>query len=193
MTMMQTSPDCTTLCHYFEQLRLKAYADPASPLGKALAAGRSLVDEHGVPLSGDPWTNGWGQTGPDIHQGTVWTQDEADARYAKTLAAFEALANAAITVSTSQNQFDAFVCALYNIGPGGVHRDGLIHLANGQPSTMLRRINAMDFHGAWIEFPKWDKAGGVSLLGLRRRRAAEQALFGGSPVRNALAIGAATT
>ena len=42
-----------------EGLRLNAYPDPLS--------------------HGDPWTIGYGSTGPDIRQGVVWTQEQADA------------------------------------------------------------------------------------------------------------------
>lgn len=32
------------------------------------------------PIShGDPWTIGYGHTGPDTYQGVVWTQDQAEA------------------------------------------------------------------------------------------------------------------
>jgi lysozyme len=33
------------------------------------------------PVShGDPWTIGWGHTGPDVHPGLVWTQEQADSQ-----------------------------------------------------------------------------------------------------------------
>jgi len=38
------------------------------------------------PLSGaDPWTIGYGATGPSIKQGTVWTQEQADTDLANRL------------------------------------------------------------------------------------------------------------
>jgi lysozyme len=42
-----------------EGLRLEAYPDPLS--------------------GGDPWTIGYGHTGPDVRRGTVWTQEQAEA------------------------------------------------------------------------------------------------------------------
>ena len=42
------------------------------------------------------------------------------------------------------------------------------------------------------QFPRWDKAGRVSVLGLRRRRAAERALFLGVSVEKAIQIGEGT-
>jgi lysozyme len=59
-----------------EGLRLKAYPDPLSPLAKALRLG--APNPHG--LSGDPWTCGFGCTGPDVGPATEWTQDEAERR-----------------------------------------------------------------------------------------------------------------
>jgi lysozyme len=42
-----------------EGLRLEAYPDPLS--------------------GGDPWTIGYGHTGPEVRQGVVWTQEQCDA------------------------------------------------------------------------------------------------------------------
>jgi lysozyme len=59
-----------------EGLRLKAYPDPLSSLAKAARLGMTRL--HG--LSGDPWTCGYGCTGPDIHEDTIWTEAEARRR-----------------------------------------------------------------------------------------------------------------
>jgi lysozyme len=73
---------------------LVAYPDPLSPLAKALGPSRvaAIGRGAGVPadyrhLKGDPWTIGYGATGPDIRHGTVWSQQHADARLAHRLAA----------------------------------------------------------------------------------------------------------
>lgn len=52
------SPDLISDLKADEGLRLTAYPDPLS--------------------GGDPWTIGYGCTGPGIAQGTVWTQEQAD-------------------------------------------------------------------------------------------------------------------
>ena len=82
------------------------------------------------------------------------------------------------TVPLTQGQFDALVSFAFNIGPGvpGV-KDGLIWLKSGANSTLYRKVMKQDFAGAAEEFPKWNKAGGVVLNGLTRRRKAEQELF----------------
>jgi lysozyme len=43
-------------------------------------------------------------------------------------------------------------------------------------STMARKLNAGDIVGACNELPKWDKAAGIRLPGLTKRRTAERAL-----------------
>ena len=71
-----------------------------------------------------------------------------------------------VKVPLSQNQFDALVSICYNIGMG-----------NFSKSTLLKKINQGDFKGAGLEFERWNKAGGVVLAGLVKRRLKEKALF----------------
>jgi len=67
-----------------EGLSVTAYPDPLSPLGRECA--RRHIDPRKyrtVPgwqnLAGDPWTCGYGHTGPDINKDTLWTPEQADA------------------------------------------------------------------------------------------------------------------
>ena len=71
-----------------------------------------------------------------------------------------------LKVSLTQLQFDALVSFEYNLG-----------LGNLKASTLLKKVNSMDFKGAASEFPKWNKAGGKVLPGLTARRLAEKELF----------------
>ncbi len=52
-------------------------------------------------------------------------------------------------------------------------------------------LNAGDMAGAAAEFMRWTRSGGRELLGLRRRRTAEQALFHGASGPAAVEIGQA--
>lgn len=61
--------------------------------------------------------------------------------------------------------YEAFLSFTYNVGTGAFCK-----------STMARKINAGDLRGACDEFPKWDKAAGIRLPGLTKRRTAERAL-----------------
>ncbi|MCO1396428.1 lysozyme [Burkholderia cenocepacia] len=186
-------PLARPLSQHFEQCYLTAYPDPASALGKALQA-RGLWYKMlaGAPipndpvlraLSGAPWTCGWGSTGSDVKQGTQWTQEMADLRHDENLRASGALVDAAARVPLSAQQKAAMVCIVNNVGPGRAARagepgrDGIITLASGQPSTLLRHLNIGDYPGAAEQFLAWNRAGGVVLPGLVRRRAAERDLF----------------
>jgi len=116
---------------------------------------------------GDPWTIGWGSTGPDIKPGVVWTQEQCDARFTEHVAEFGTGVAAAIgDARTTQHQFDAMVSFAYNVG-----------LGNFGSSTLLRKHKAGDYAGAAAEFARWNKAAGKVLPGLVRRRAAEAALY----------------
>lgn len=156
---MTTGPDGIAVMHSFEKCRLEAYPDPA--LGWARP------------------TIGWGDAGPDIVRGMRVTQEWADARFARRLGEeFEPAVRAAVKVQLTQRQFDALVCWAYNVGAG----------APGN-STLVRLLNAGDVASAADEFPKWNKSDGKVMLGLKRRRAAEKALFLGKNGVEAAAIG----
>jgi len=111
-------------------------------------------------------TIGWGHTGPDVYEGLVWTQDQADAALLEDLAVVIACVNHVVKVTITQNQFDAMVDFCYNAGRG-----------NFTSSTLLRLVNAGDIDGAAAQFALWVHAGTLVLDGLVRRRAAEAALF----------------
>lgn len=114
---------------------------------------------------GDPWTIGWGATGPGIGPGTVWTQAQCDARLETDLARFAAeVARAIGNAPTTANQFDALVSFHYNTG--AIFK-----------ATLTKRHRAGDHAGAAAEFGKWVHAGGRRLTGLVRRRADEAALY----------------
>ena len=132
-----------SMTEQFEGLRLTAYQDQTGT-----------------------WTIGYGHTGPDVHSGLTITQEHAQALLAQDVSSSSACVNNAVTVPLSQNQFDALVDFVFNLG-----------CAAFTGSTLLRELNAGNFTGAAAQFPLWDHAGGVVVAGLLRRRQAEQALF----------------
>ena len=116
---------------------------------------------------GEPWTIGWGATGPRIMLGTVWTQVQCDDRLARDLERFaREVARALGPAPTSQAQFDALVSFHYNTGAIG-------------RATLTKLHKAGEFAAAQAEFAKWVHAGGKRLNGLIRRRAAEASLYAG--------------
>ena len=125
-----------------------------------------LVEAYPDPgTGGDPWTIGWGATGPGIGPGTVWTPAECDRRLERDLERYAAeVARALGDAPTTQPQFDALVSFHYNTG--AIAR-----------ATLTRRHVAGDHAGALREFARWNRAGGRVLKGLTRRRAAEARLY----------------
>lgn len=111
------------------------------------------------------WTIGYGHTG-DVKEGDRVTRAEATALLQKDLKRFERVVESSIDVSLTQEQFDALVSFTYNLGGGALRK-----------STLRRILNQGDYQGAAEEFLRWVKAGGKTLKGLVRRRAAERELF----------------
>ena len=157
---------------------IHSYADPASPLGKAIQkAGRwndylyrgwdvPLMDARFKGLSGAPWTIGYGSTGTNIGPDTVWTLDQVKARYTAQSADFMRQVQALVTVPISSMQLAMLTSLAYNIG-----------ITAFKNSTLLRKLNAGDYMGAAEEFPRWNKAQGEVMPGLVTRRAAEREKF----------------
>ena len=130
----------------FEGCRLTAYPDPGT--------------------GGDPWTIGWGATGPGISPGVKWTQKQADERLHDDVAKFSARVAKLVKVQTTHAQMAALISLAYNIGVGAL-----------SGSTLLRKLNSGDYSGAAEQFPRWNRAGGKVMRGLTTRRNAEAALF----------------
>lgn len=112
------------------------------------------------------WTCGYGQTGPDIVEGTQWTIWQCEDRLKAALGKFADAVDRLVTVDLTDNQRGALICFVYNIGEGAF-----------KASTMRSLLNQGMFEQAADEFLKWNKGGGKVLNGLTARRAAEQALF----------------
>ena len=66
----------------------------------------------------------------------------------------------------TQNERDALISLIYNIGCG-----------NFKGSTLLMLLNAGNMTGAANQFGRWDRAAGRVMPGLQARREAETQLF----------------
>ena len=95
-----------------------------------------------------------------------YTQEEADEFLGSDIGRFEHGVSTYCTVLLTQGQFDSLVLFSYNLGLGTLSR-----------STLLKKLNAGDYDGAAKEILRFDKAGGVVVKGLTRRRQAEYRLF----------------
>lgn len=128
-----------------EGLRLSAYPDPAT--------------------GGEPWTIGVGHTG-GVQQGDMCTEDEAREWLREDAQTAVRCVNNSVRGQLTQNQFDALVSLVFNIGCG-----------NFGKSTLLRRLNEGDDQAAAERFIDWNKANHREMAGLTTRRLAEMELF----------------
>lgn len=137
--------------------------------GCAKRRGDGLFEAYPDPGTGaEPWTIGWGATGEGISPGTIWTQQQCDARLERDLRRFaREVARAIGDATTTRSQFDALVSFHYNTGA----------IAK---ATLTKLHKAGNHAAAEVEFGKWVHAGGKRLNGLVRRRAAEARLYRGN-------------
>ena len=111
------------------------------------------------------WTIGYGHT-KGVTPGMTITQEEAEQMLESELAEYEGYVEKYVTVPLTQNQFDALVVWVYNLGP-----------TNFRNSTLLKELNSGNYNAAGTEIKRWNKAGGKVLAGLVKRREAEAELF----------------
>lgn len=128
----------------------------------------AYFDIAGVPTISVGVTDG--VTAEDVRNHRTITKDESQAMFAMALAPRESAVERLCTVQPNQNQFDALVSLVYNIGEGAFAK-----------STVLRMHNMGDFSGAAGAFLMWNKAkvGGIlqPVQGLTNRRKSEAALY----------------
>lgn len=147
-THLQISSRGLDLIKRFEGFRAAPYLDPV-----------------GIP------TIGYGATyypdGRPVRMGDPpLTEFEADTLLHHHVRRYAAGIGRYAQVPLTQEQFDALTSWAYNVG-----------LENARTSTLIKRLNAGDYHGAADQLLRWVYAGGRPLAGLKRRRAAERAMF----------------
>lgn len=138
---------------------------------KISEAGLSLIKEFegfranaylcsaGVPTIGYGHTRG-------VKLGDVCTREEAEEWLKEDVEAAERCVNQTVAVPLTENEFSALVSFVFNLGCG-----------NFRKSTLLKLLNESRHDEAAMEFRRWDRAGGMVLAGLTKRRLAEQRLF----------------
>ena len=141
---MKISEEGISLIKFYEGCELEAYRDSVNVL-----------------------TIGYGHT-KDVKEGDKINQDEAEHLLQEEMPEYEGYINNMVKVPLEQNQFDALVCWVYNLGP-----------TNLGDSTLLKLLNAGDYHNVPPQIKRWNKAGGVILGGLVKRREAEANMFEG--------------
>lgn len=139
---MKPSQACVDLVKSFEGFRAEAYKCPA-----------------GV------WTVGYGST-ENVGPGDTVTEAEAEQMLADDLLYASKSVDDLVDVELPQNEYDALVSFVYNVGREAFRN-----------STLLRMINNDDKENCGSQFLRWTKANGKVLPGLARRRTAERELF----------------
>lgn len=120
---------------------------------------RAYLDLVGVCTIGYGFTEG-------VKPGDTMTHAEARERLACEVAAREDAVRKLCTHAPNDNQLAAMTCLAYNIGTTAFAK-----------STVLRLHNSGDWAGASGAFRLWNKAGGMVVPGLVRRREAERLLY----------------
>ncbi len=102
--------------------------------------------------------------------GQYITRSQADIALEKELYHIQGMVKKHVKVELTPYQLGALTSLVYNAGTRVIRN-----------STLARKLNAGDYHGAAKEFTRWNKAnqGGrlVAMPGLTKRRLAEQRLF----------------
>ena len=141
------SSDAVNLIKQYEGLRLTAYQDSV-----------------GI------WTIGYGTTtinGVAVYQGQTITQAQADEYLLEHMQSnVSPIINTKVKAPITQSMYDALCCFTYNLGSGNLSK-----------STLLKELNTTKYLDTATSFLDYNKAGGVVLAGLTKRRSAEKDLF----------------
>lgn len=130
------------------------------------------------PVPGDVPTAGFGATrdeaGQPFARGASVTPRRALVLLARDASEAERTVRRCAPVPMFQYEFDAYASLAYNTGPGakGI-KDGFCVLKDGRPSTLVRKLLALDYAGACAAILSWDKFQGRPLRGLTLRRQSE--------------------
>lgn len=111
------------------------------------------------------WTIGYGHT-RGVKEGDIITHQQAHNFLSEDLRPVEKVVNREC-IGINQNQFDALASFVFNIGETAFCRSTLLKCIKANPNNP----NISN------EFARWNKAGGMVLAGLLRRRRAEIELY----------------
>jgi lysozyme len=117
--------------------------------------------------TGGVWTIGYGTVIRNLNIKSV-TPQEAEELARNAVKHIEVTLNTVVSVPLSQNQFDALVVFIYNVGVQAFEN-----------STLLKLLNEGKYDEAANEFKRWKYDNGKEIEGLLNRRKKEAALFKG--------------
>lgn len=99
----------------------------------------AYLDTRGI------WTIGVGHTGPEVHRGLVWTDEQIADEFMRDVQWAVRAVNC-VVAPLNQNMFDALVSFTFNVG-----------MKAFGTSTMKRYLDAGLFKDAANEFDKWNQ------------------------------------
>ena len=114
-----------------------------------------------TPVPGDVATIGFGTT-KNVKAGDTISVERALIRLLDDATKFEEAVKRCAPVPMFQYEYSAYVSLTYNIGEGAFCR-----------STLVKKLNQLDYEGACKEILKWDRFKGKPLPGLTKRRQQE--------------------
>lgn len=95
------------------------------------------------PVPGDKWTIGYGTT-EGVHEGDTMTMEEALQRVRQDIRRYQGYIAKCVTVPLTQNELDAYLSFVYNVGPTNFCR-----------STLVAELNRGHYQHACEELNKW--------------------------------------
>ncbi len=147
--MSKPSQKCVSLIEEFEGFRLEPYLDSVGIATIGFGSTYYLDEKTKVTLEDEKITK-------------EFAEQLLLAHLSKLALSLEHM----IEIDLNQNQIDALLDLVYNIG-----------LGNFKSSTLLKLLNSGDLEKASSQFLVWNKAGGKVVDGLTRRREADRNLF----------------
>ncbi|ECY9928067.1 lysozyme [Salmonella enterica subsp. enterica] len=133
--------------------------------GRAFIRAREGVNLAAYQDGGGVWTIGYGHT-RGVKQGQVINHEQADEFLDSDLRQVESCISERVTVALNQNQFDALVSFVFNVGRQAF-----------SDSTLLKKLNEGNYRAAADQFTRWVYDNDKFVQGLYNRRVAERDLF----------------
>ncbi|EBY1867554.1 lysozyme [Salmonella enterica subsp. enterica] len=133
--------------------------------GRAFIRAREGVKLAAYQDGGGVWTIGYGHT-RGVKQGQVINHEQADEFLDSDLRQVESCISERVTAALNQNQFDALVSFVFNVGRQAF-----------SDSTLLKKLNEGNYRAAADQFTRWVYDNDKFVQGLYNRRVAERDLF----------------
>lgn len=137
----------------------------ASEVARYLLIAKEGFEAEPYQCSAGVWTNGFGNT-EGVIKGKRINFIQALGDLNNKIKSIESEINRTVHVPLTQNQYDALVSFIYNIGVGA-----------WRSSTLLKKLNEGKYQEASEEFTKWSFVKKILNKGLYGRRKIEKEVF----------------